>query len=365
VINLTAGNWENQVMRSRRKKDVWVVHFYKSNDGNSEAFSTEFKKTSENMDGILKFGGISCNENRVQCDKEGVQTFPQVIIYAPMPIPAIKWEGELNAKKIATTATHYVSNLSTEVTDDNMEGFLKENAAMPKVLLFTDKTEGTPLMLKGLSVEFENKLSFGIVRKSQFDVTNKFSVKKFPTIILLKTGDRKPNVYDGKLNYKDLFQFCNVFSEQFVYGGGSSADGAGVAPWLNEAVPEFFSKSSRDVCIGHDQTLCVILFTDSKPKQEVIDVLKDVRRAYDAKGERAVHFKFMWLNVESQSDWKAKFENEHMNEVYVFNPGRRKRYLKHEGVVTYNSLFGTLEKIVGGDGRFNMVKGNIVPEFST
>jgi len=317
------------------------------------------------MTGILKFGGIDCAAFPLICDKQKIQKFPSVMIYPPMPIPSINWEGEFVAKKITATASGYVSNLVQEVSDDTMEGFFKTNPSMPKVILFTDKAKGVPLLWKGLSVAFEEKMSLGVARSDQADVTNKFAVKKFPQIVLTKAGERKPNVYTGDLKYQDIFEWINIYSEQFVYGGGSSADGAGVAPWLNEAVPEMFSKSSKDVCLGQEQVLCVILFTDSKPPQDTIDVLKDVRRVYDSKGDRAIQFKFMWLNADSHTEWRTKFSHEVNPTVYVFNPGRRKRYLAHEGPITYDGLFNTLEKIVGGDGRFQMVKGNEVPEFSS
>lgn len=214
---------------------------------------------------------------------------------------------------------------------------------MPKVMLFTDKKNGIPLLWKGLSVSFEEKLALGIIRSDQLDVTNKFAVKKFPSIILTKVNERKPQVYSGEIKYKSLFDWLNIYSEQFVFGGGSSADGAGVAPWLNESVPELFSKSSKDVCLGEDGTLCVILFTDAKPDKNTIDELKNVRRVYDAKGDRAIRFKFMWLNADAHTEWKEKFNHEVNPTVYVFNPGRRKRYLKHEGEINYNGLHDTLE----------------------
>jgi len=316
------------------------------------------------MAGILQFGGIDCNLHANVCNAEKIQNFPTVRVYPPMPIPSFNWEGELNGKQITGAASKYVSSLVQDVTDDNMEGFLKTNHSIPKVILFTDKPTGTPLLWKALSVAFEEKMTLGITRSDQSDVTNKFNISKFPQIVLSKAGERKPHVYSGELKYKKLFDWCNIYSEQFVYGGGSSADGAGVAPWLNEAVPELFSKSAKDVCLGHEQTLCVILFADAKPGQETIDALKDVRRVYDLKGDRAVGFKFMWINADSQTDWKEKFTHETNPTVYIFNPGRRKRYLRHEGAINYDGLFNTLEKIVGGDGRFSMVKGNVVPEFT-
>lgn len=50
-----------------------------------------------------------------------------------------------------------------EVTSSNAETFIKESPSVPKALLFTDK-KGIPLIYKALSVSFEKKLFFGLVR---------------------------------------------------------------------------------------------------------------------------------------------------------------------------------------------------------
>jgi hypothetical protein len=64
---------------------------------------------------------------------------------------------------------------------------LGENPSVPKVLLFTDK-KGTPSVYKGLSVAFEKKLNFGVVRSSDETLVSKYMIKTFPTIIVIKTG---------------------------------------------------------------------------------------------------------------------------------------------------------------------------------
>ena len=44
------------------------------------------------------------------------------------------------------------------------------------------------------------------------------------------------------------------------------------------------------------------------------------------------------------------------------NPGKRKRYLVHEGDLNKDSIIATLDKILGGDARFTNIKGNKLPE---
>lgn len=119
-----------------------------------------------------------------------------------------------------------------EITNANIHTFTAENPSVPKVLLFTDK-KGVPMLYKGLSVAFEKKLNFGIVRDSDSILVGKYGVKTFPTILVLKTGERKPFQYTGKeFNFKEIFTFLNIYSEVFVPGGGSSLDSSATKQWM-------------------------------------------------------------------------------------------------------------------------------------
>jgi hypothetical protein len=80
----------------------------------------------------------------------------------------------------------------------NINTFINENPSVPKVLLFTDKPKGTPMVYKGLSVAFEKKLNFGLVRSNDSILVSKYNVKKFPTVIVVKANEKKPIFYDGK-----------------------------------------------------------------------------------------------------------------------------------------------------------------------
>lgn len=81
------------------------------------------------------------------------------------------------------------------------------------------------MIYKGLSVAFEKKLNFGLIRNTDTILTDKYGIKKFPTVLVVKTGEKKPITFTGKtFNFEELFDFLNIYSEQFVPGGGSSLD---------------------------------------------------------------------------------------------------------------------------------------------
>ena len=121
-----------------------------------------------------------------------------------------------------------------------MNTFLAENPSVPKVLLFTDKLKGTPMIYKGLSVAFEKKLNFGLVRSSDDILVDRYAIKKFPSVIVIKTGEKKPIFYTGKeFKFEGLFEFLNIYSEVFVPGGGSSLDSSATKEWMTEICTQY------------------------------------------------------------------------------------------------------------------------------
>ena len=51
-----------------------------------------------------------------------------------------------------------------------------------------------------------------------------------------------------------------------------------------------------------------------------------------------------------------------MPKVVVMNPGKRKRFLVHEDIISESAIEATLEKILGGEARFKNIKDNALPE---
>ena len=54
-------------------------------------------------------------------------------------------------------------------------------------------------------------------------------------------------------------------------------------------------------------------------------------------------------------------ENHDEPRIVILNPGKRKRFLIHEGDISESHIEKTLDKILGGDARFKNIKGNKLP----
>ena len=88
---------------------------------------------------------------------------------------------------------------------------------------------------------------FGLVRKTESTVASKYSVRTYPTLILLKQG-QKPIKYKGAMKYKEIFEFMNTYSETFNFGEADiSEESIASKPWMSDPFPEMNEESKDDI----------------------------------------------------------------------------------------------------------------------
>lgn len=349
VLVLTQSNWMNQVVKGRQTDKIFLVHFFNQDDGQSYKFSKEFIEKAAEYKGIIHLGFVNCSKQKQLCGKEAPKTLPALKLYPPNPNPTHDFELEL--KKSVGAAISHLQYQVTEVTEETAPQFLSADVSLPKSLLFTDKP-GIPLMYRALSSSFKNKIRFGIVRKDQADLVSTYNIKKFPTILVIKSGLKRPNYFTKEPTFKNLFEFMNIWSEQFVPTDKDAKTES--KSWLFEPLPELTSKSAGDICLNLDKTLCVILFSPDKPDADVVDNIKILKAEFTSKWENTLAYKFMWIDSRKQSHWVRDLQVDGTDKmtVRVLNPGRRKRFVKMEDEYSYDNLKRVLEKISGGDARF-------------
>jgi hypothetical protein len=81
-----------------------------------------------------------------------------------------------------------------------------------------------------------------------------------------------------------------------------------------------------------------------------------------SKIERGITFSFMRLNALQEPEFTKLFAEKITQPILVvMNPGKRKRFLLHDGPVTVVGVTETLDKILGGDAKFKAIKDNQLP----
>lgn len=260
------------------------------------------------------------------------------------------------------------------ITTEKVDAFLTSDVSKPKIFLFSDKAK-VPTILKALSSEtvFKRSTKFAFVKKEEEALAKRFKVKKFPTFVMVR-GQRAEihEHYKGEMKFRDIQEWVNLYSES---GMGEKVAGTGTQeeemtleeskPWLVQEVPELTRDSQADVCFK-GEGLCVIFCAGGPIKPEETTMIKNLKAKFTSQlSGRGTTFKWMWIDMKIETNFYELFTPEHLPSAVVFNPHKRLRFTKLEGVVANaNSIAGLIDKIQGGDARFTMVKGQKLPAWA-
>ena len=77
MIQLDLGS----VFKFYRRKEIWVMLFYKANEEESKKLKDEYKTLADKMFGIIKVGAIDCLAEEELCEEFGVFDSPVIKIY--------------------------------------------------------------------------------------------------------------------------------------------------------------------------------------------------------------------------------------------------------------------------------------------
>ena len=91
-------------------------------------------------------------------------------------------------------------------------------------------------------------------------------------------------------------------------------------------------------------------------------MLDSVGQGFASKISRGIQFHFSFLDESAEPEFTKTFGLENYPALVILNPGKRKRFLLHEGEITEANIEKTLDTILGGDARFKNIKGNALPE---
>lgn len=305
-----------------------------------------YKQFATENKGIFRIGAVDCDDTPKICEKEKVGQTPTFKIYPPYPAPVFDAEvnDKLDGKQLRVKAGRFISDRSIEITHNNHKAFVNEDIATPKVILFTNAKKGTPFIFKALSQEFEKTLQFGLVRDSEDSLTKQYKVKTFPTLYVIKDG--KPIKYEGKeFTYNGIFEFINVYSQIFVdptkQSNNEPKQSSAAKPWLIANVPQLTSDSGNDICLKKDGVLCIVMVVKdaASVNKDQMDQISKLGEEMESKISRGISFNFMWLDASTEPEFAEVFElGDSMPSVVVLNPGKRKRFLVHEGEITKEAV---------------------------
>jgi len=334
---------------------VKLIEFYK-NDAESKKFEKEYNQLADQLRGIIKITAVNCETQKKICDEYSVTTFPTLKVIPPGGFGTQDYSGERTSKAVYTWVLKFMQHFVEKVTSENLDEFVNKNAGKYKALLFTDKGK-TPLMWRGLSVDFYNKMTLGVVQKEEKGVCSRYKVTKFPAILVVKPGQKKPIKYEEKFDHQEIFEFLNRYQETFAMEKpGADEELAAKKPWLSESVPELTSLSAADICYGTENVCVIIAATptaEGKLDKATYDEIAQAKAKFNPGNGK---YQFMWLNIEREKAFCAATDVSSGPTVMALRTGKRTRFAKSEAAFSADALSEFLQKIPVGDVQYKPLK---------
>jgi len=182
--------------------------------------------------------------------------------------------------------------------------------------------------------------------------------------------------YSGEMKFEALKAWINRFSEAGTMdkvkgaGGQEEMSVEESKPWLVQEIPELTAKSQQDICFK-GEGLCVIYVKDGETSQQEIDMLTTLSKKFTSQlSDRGAKMKWMWMNVGIETAFKELFDTAQLPSAVVFNPHKRLRFTKldhgedSELKGDEAGISKLMDKVLGGDARFQIVKGQKLPAFA-
>lgn len=228
IVTINSDNWQ-QVLYGNDQP--LVVEFYAPWCGHCKALAPEFAKAATNLKGMVIFGAVNCDEdaNRPLCGQFQVQGFPTIKVFPHGRERKQKngpkdFQGQRTAAALERAAADSLLSVKVPAVKESgdLESFLKDEAPLVRVLLFSSKKKA-PTLLRALASAFD-MVSFGMVTEGSA-VAEQLKVDTFPSILGYVQGSSEGVVYQGQKTFIELTQWVVSLAKQSQQAQPSGNEG--------------------------------------------------------------------------------------------------------------------------------------------
>jgi len=228
-------NTQEEINDYLKKTDLTVLaFFYRPESDKSNSVAESLKIVYSKLQYLIEYILINCDESSMeecrQSDDEMEDEFFKIEVYMPPEYRYNPYTKELNKhqklmytknsitdKALYNFLTKTIISREQILTNENFDNFKSRND-LNKVILFTNK-KNSPLMYRGLSGYFFDRLALGLVFDSEKKLCEKLNINKFPTLLVIQTfeddvilDDPVEKIYDGKMDTESIVNFLEKYA---------------------------------------------------------------------------------------------------------------------------------------------------------
>ena len=195
---------EEEIQLFLAQSDMAILAFYyKKESYKSKEVAKNLKLVYNKLQYLVEFILVDCDKSKVELCKKTEEDdiddeFYRIEMYIPPQYKINPYTSEINTyqklqyrktdvsdKALYKFLTKIIISREENVSNRNFETF-KGKSDLNKVLLFSNKMT-SPLMFRGLSGYFYDRLAFGFVPSSEKKLCQKLNITIFPTIMVIET----------------------------------------------------------------------------------------------------------------------------------------------------------------------------------
>lgn len=213
---------------------TYMMYYYTKKSNNSIIGAVHLQMIDRKLDYLAKILFVDCGEVEIhefpicKVDKNlKYDIFPRIKLLIPngvkfdenkeiIPHTEIGFNKEyVSDKNLYEYITENIISYSRRFTSETFH-YLEKQHFFNKVILFTEK-ESTPLIYRGLSNYFYDRIIFAEVGKNETDLMERFNIDKFPTILVIENNffaKENPLIhkYEGLIFIGELKKFIEKYA---------------------------------------------------------------------------------------------------------------------------------------------------------
>lgn len=370
VTTLTNANFDALVLKST---ETWLIKFYAPWCGHCQASAPAFSKAAKKLQGVARLGAVNCDEEREIAQRYNVQGFPAFKLFKG-DNPKARRPSEYNSERSSNAFVEHVKYVMpsyvARVKPTGVDAFFSDLSPLPHVLLFTAQSSTSPLY-KGMSARFKNRIAFGEVRQSDAaSLLDQFSVTKFPTLLAFDAGNTSSEAavrYSGDMDPSSLDSFFEKVANE-----SASAAGSGVTANEDDASRKMFAqpkaysgdvvliegtRSYEEFCGARkDGRMCALAFLHGGTFAGTsYELLKPIASKYQYDN---LAFAVMDGSIPEAREFAAVFGTS-SSEGFLVIRARKDKFSVMDGKIDEATLTAFLDKIVGGDARWQKLSASL------
>mmetsp|Transcript_51418 Transcript_51418/g.122422 ORF Transcript_51418/g.122422 Transcript_51418/m.122422 type:complete len:694 (+) Transcript_51418:49-2130(+) len=337
-------------------KDLWVILFH--GKGKVPPVMEELGAALKG----LKAASVDCSVAKDMCKEQGVDTLPTLRLFSEDKSDTEDFTGAadcmedcMELEAMSEWVAEHTPNVVKAVDEQTVNQFLAGAVERPVVILFSKKSEPTPLY-KAVALHFKGLVQFGLFGNPAKQVTEQMQIKKLPSLMVFfsqnGTAESVQGMpYSGPATYEDMVPFFEQFATPFrqqdpnakkTQAGGSTAAPTGPVPQVSRAEGAGFD----DLC-GNKGGLCAIAFLDGSNKEKLEEQLK-VLEGTRAK-KHPSPYSFAWVDAACHRDFASSLDitSDKLPTIAVVSPSKS-RVHTHVGKFNVDELVNTLDAVLSG-----------------